>query len=689
MSYLVLARKWRPQTFDDITGQEHVTRTLTHAIEQDRVHHAFLFSGARGVGKTTAARVLARALQCENGPTPTPCGTCSACTEIASGHAMDVFEIDGASNRGIGEIRELREGVAYAPQRDRYKIYIIDEVHMLTTEAFNALLKTLEEPPPHVKFIFATTEPQKIPVTILSRCQRFDFKRIPNGIMTKRLREILDAEGVTMAEDALRLVSRESEGSMRDALSLLDRIISSIGKDAGFEEVAVALGVADRRWLAGLVHAAFAQDVPAALAIVQEVFEFGLDLEHFASDLVHYLRDVIVLKVAGTAGGLTDLADEEARQLRAMGEDRPVEDLERLFRIVTRAAERLTHASYPRLELEMAVIRMARLQPLQPIDRIIDRIASIERHLESGAPLPPPTSPGGGGGGQPISGPPTATVSAAAQSAPVQAAPAPAPATTPAPAPVTPQAAAPVVTQASAPAPAPAQVVAPAPVATQAPTPAPVLAAAPPAPAPVAAAAAPQHAPSAALSLAAVSVAPEPEPEPEPAPEPTVAEPALAAEIVDSPQPDVAPVPADMLPPANGPAPSAFDGDAWERFILAFRAEQPSLAGSLDHGEVLGYSAGRLRVGFPRGSFNLRLVRGKHVHVLTALRAHVGAIEILDFDETDEVADSPYQRRAARERAQHEAERTAIMNHPTVAQLVERFDGQLTEVEVHHDEGGA
>lgn len=661
MSYLVLARKWRPQTFDDITGQEHVTRTLTHAIEQDRVHHAFLFSGARGVGKTSAARVLARALQCEKGPTPTPCGTCSACTEIASGHAMDVFEIDGASNRGIGEIRELREGVAYAPQRDRYKIYIIDEVHMLTTEAFNALLKTLEEPPPHVKFIFATTEPQKIPVTILSRCQRFDFKRIPNDVMTQRLREILSAEGVAMNDDALRLVSRESEGSMRDALSLLDRIISSCGRDAGFEEVAAALGVADRRWLAGLVRAAFAQDVPAALSIVQEVFEFGLDLEHFASDLVHYLRDVIVLKVAGSAGGLTDLADEEARQLRAMGEDRPVEDLERLFRIVTRAAEHLTHASYPRLELEMAVIRMARLQPLQPIDRIIDRIASIERHLESGAPLPPPTGPSGGGQGSPDAAAAPAGPSAAAV-APVRAAPAaPGPAAVSAPAP------------ASVPAPPPAAVSTPAPVSVPV---APPLAA-------VAAAPAPKPSPATAGPAAAVAahaaVA-----------EPPVSEPASAREArpLPEPAPAVAAIPPDLLPPAAAPAPETFDGDAWEAFIVAFRAEQPSLAGSLDHGEVLSYSVGRLRIGFPRGSFNLRLVRGKHVHVLTALRSHVGAIELLDFDELDELVDSPYQRRVARDLARHETERMTIMNHPTVAQLLERFDGQLTEVEVHHEEGG-
>ena len=299
MSYLVLARKWRPQTFEAITGQEHVTRTLTQAIEQDRVHHAFLFSGARGVGKTTAARVLARALNCTQGSTPTPCGTCEACTEIASGSAIDVFEIDGASNRGIGEIRDLRDGVAYAPQRDRYKIYIIDEVHMLTTEAFNALLKTLEEPPSHVKFIFATTEPQRIPVTILSRCQRFDFKRIPVKVMTQRLSEILAEEGVSIDESALGLVCRESEGSMRDALSLLDRIISFCGESATYDQVAEVLGVADRAWLAKIVGATLSNDVKSALAVIEEIVTYGVDLRQFSGDLVHYLRDIVVLQVAG------------------------------------------------------------------------------------------------------------------------------------------------------------------------------------------------------------------------------------------------------------------------------------------------------------------------------------------------------------------------------------------------------
>src|SRR6476661_4802656 len=225
MSYLVLARKWRPQTFDDMTGQEHVVRTVANAIKMNRVAHAYLFFGPRGVGKTTAARLLAKALNCEQGPTASPCGTCRACTEIASGTSVDVAEIDGASNNGVENVREIRENAKYLPQRDRHKIYIIDEVHMLSGAAFNALLKTLEEPPGHVKFIFATTEPHKLPDTILSRCQRHDFRRIPADRMLERLKEICDAEGAKITDRSLALVVRQSEGGMRDALSILDQIL--------------------------------------------------------------------------------------------------------------------------------------------------------------------------------------------------------------------------------------------------------------------------------------------------------------------------------------------------------------------------------------------------------------------------------------------------------------------------------
>jgi len=255
MSYLVLARKWRPQTFDEIVGQEHIARTLSNALRSGKVAHAFLFTGLRGVGKTTAARILAKALNCEKGPTPTPCNACVNCQEITAGNAVDVLEIDGASNTGVDDVREIIENVRYQPAKSRFKIYIIDEVHMLSTSAFNALLKTLEEPPPHVKFIFATTDPHKVPHTIHSRCQRYDFKRIPLRLIADRLAHITRSEGVTISDRVLFLIAREGEGSMRDAQSLLDQVIAFAGKTVRDEDVGTALGLADRKVLYAVAEA--------------------------------------------------------------------------------------------------------------------------------------------------------------------------------------------------------------------------------------------------------------------------------------------------------------------------------------------------------------------------------------------------------------------------------------------------
>ncbi len=652
MSYLVLARKWRPQTFEAITGQEHVTRTLTQAIEQDRVHHAFLFCGARGVGKTTAARVLARALNCDNGPTPTPCGECKPCIEIAAGTAVDVFEIDGASNRGIGEIRELREGIAYAPQRDRYKLYIIDEVHMLTTEAFNALLKTLEEPPAHVKFIFATTEPQKIPVTILSRCQRFDFKRIPLGVMAGRLAEILAAEGVTMAEAALRLVARESEGSMRDALSLLDRIISFCGSEADFEQVASVLGVADRSWLRTMVDAALSHDAPAALAVVQDVFNYGIDLRQFASDLVHYLRDIIVLQVAGGQGGLTDLADEETNTLTQLGQRWQVEDLERLFQIAARVAERLSQAAFPRLEMEMAAIRLCRVKPLVPINGLIDRLGAIERALTSGAPLPPPSTPTPPGGGPgPGAGRDTAPRSGASGAHAATAAPAPAPA----------PAAPPVQAQAQAQPQPQAQL-------EPQPRPQPQIHSLTPAP---------------ALRLVPEPATPEPASEvaPAPAPEP---EPATATVAPAPPEPE--PEPAAEPRPLAGDAPATFDSAGWEAFVATMQAESPALGAVLMHAQVSAYDDAGLRISFASGGFNVRSAVERHAEILAALHVHVGAITGLVIEDAGTGGNSPFEKREQRKRAALDARREAIAHSAAVRLVVERFDGNLSRVELYEQE---
>ena len=389
MSYLVLARKWRPGDFDAIIGQEHVTRALRNAIRLDRVAHAFLFTGARGVGKTTAARVFAKALQCEQGPTETPCGTCSSCTEIPLGTCIDVFEIDGASNRGINEIRELRDGVGYAPQRDRYKIYIIDEVHMLTPEAFNALLKTLEEPPKHVKFVFATTEPQKIPVTILSRCQRYDFKRVPLLTIKAHLDDLLAREGVHLPEEGVRMVARESEGSVRDALSLLDRVISFAGPDADAKAVADCLGIADRRWLYSLLQGLLSDGgVAAALDVVADVHHYGYDMRAFTADVLQALRDLIVVKVCGKDARALELSDAEAKAFGALGERHSLAALQRMFQILLKAADDVAQSRHPRLVLEMAVVRCGASVDMQTVPEVLSRLEALERRLSTGESAP-------------------------------------------------------------------------------------------------------------------------------------------------------------------------------------------------------------------------------------------------------------------------------------------------------------
>ena len=389
MSYLVLARKWRPAVFEEIIGQEHVTRTLRNAIRMDRVAHAFLFTGARGVGKTTAARVLAKALQCEQGPTETPCGECASCSEITSGNTcVDVFEIDGASNRGINEIRELRDSVAYAPQRSRYKIYIIDEVHMLTQEAFNALLKTLEEPPSHVKFIFATTEPQKIPVTILSRCQRYDFKRVSIVEIREHLEALLTKEEVSIAPDGLRMIARESEGSVRDALSLLDRVISFVGAEADAKAVADCLGIADREWLMTLTRALVFGDASTALSVIADAHHYGYDLRAFTADLLATVRDVIVVHVCGGDSRATELSDVEIEAMRAVGEGASLAALQRIMQLLLAASDEVARSNHPRVVLEMTAIRACMAKDMQTIPELMDRLQQVTAELGEEPPAP-------------------------------------------------------------------------------------------------------------------------------------------------------------------------------------------------------------------------------------------------------------------------------------------------------------
>jgi len=383
MSYLVLARKWRPQTFDEIVGQAHVSDTLKNAIRSDRVAHAFLFTGVRGVGKTTAARILAKALNCTQGPSPTPCNACTNCEEITAGRAVDVLEIDGASNTGVDDVREIIENVRYQPAKSRFKIYIIDEVHMLSTSAFNALLKTLEEPPPHVKFIFATTDPHKVPHTIHSRCQRYDFKRIPFRLITDRLAEIARSEGVTVSDRALFLIAREGEGSMRDAQSLLDQVMAFAGKDIRDEDVARALGLADRKLLYAVAEALVDRNPRRAVELLNELHLYGYDLRRFARELLEHFRNLSVAQLLPEGDLLADLPDEERAEVGRQAAKVSREDLDRAFRLLVTTEGEVARVPYPKLVMEMALLKLATLTPVIAVEEILERMEELERRLGS------------------------------------------------------------------------------------------------------------------------------------------------------------------------------------------------------------------------------------------------------------------------------------------------------------------
>jgi DNA polymerase-3 subunit gamma/tau len=375
MSYTVLARKYRPQAFEEMTGQEHVVRTVENAIKLDRVAHAYLFAGPRGVGKTTAARLLARALNCEKGPTSTPCGTCRACIEIRDGISTDVQEIDGASNNGVENVREIRENAKYQPQRDRFKIYIIDEVHMLSGAAFNALLKTLEEPPGHVKFIFATTEAHKLPDTILSRCQRHNFRRISQASMLKRLKEIAGLEKVKVSDSALSMIVRQSEGGMRDALSLLDQVLSACGNEPKDEDVAEALGTIDRTLVHALAKALVMRDGATVMTHTEEVWNRGVDLRRLAEELAWWLRHLFVAKVTGAAP--EELADTDREVVVALARDADAAQLARLFDVVHSGVWEIARAPQPKLALEMTLLKALHLAPASSIPELISRVEKL------------------------------------------------------------------------------------------------------------------------------------------------------------------------------------------------------------------------------------------------------------------------------------------------------------------------
>ncbi len=382
MPYLVLARKWRPQVFGQVVGQKPITQTLQNAIAQKRVPHALLFTGARGVGKTSTARILAKALNCEAGPLTDPCNQCLSCREISAGTSMDVIEIDGASNRGIDEIRELRENVRYTPAKSRYKIYIIDEVHMLTREAFNALLKTLEEPPSHIIFIFATTEPHKIPATILSRCQRYDFKRIPLKNIVEHLKHITREENVQISPRGLFHIAREAGGSMRDAQSLLDQVISYAGREIKDEDLAEVLGLMDRKLLYDTLEAIANGESRRCLEVIDHLYQYGYEAEHFCRELLEAIRNLIVLKVTKHPEALMELAEEELGELQKLADRFPYEQLNTLFGLLLKGYEEIVQSSFPRILLEMTLIRMTTLPPMLPIDDLLKRLEGLENPRE-------------------------------------------------------------------------------------------------------------------------------------------------------------------------------------------------------------------------------------------------------------------------------------------------------------------
>ena len=376
MSYQVFARKYRPQTFDDLVGQNHVSQTLKNAVEQNRLAHAYLFVGPRGVGKTSTARILAKALNCVKGPTVTPCGVCDNCKEIAAGNSLDVIEIDGASNNSVEDVRELRDNVRYAPAKGRYKIYLIDEVHMLSSAAFNALLKTLEEPPPHVKFIFATTEPQKVLPTILSRCQRFDLHRIPAKLIAQHLQYIATQEKITLEPAAAHAIARGAEGGLRDAESMLDQLVAFCGDPISEGDVLKVFGFTSEQTVADLTDKILRSATAEAIDVVHEQSESGKDMMKLMSDLISYLRDLLIFKVKPEA--MADDANPELQ--KSLETESAAIETDRLLELIDQfaAAEgRMKWAPNKKLHFEVAVIKAIQTLNQVTLNEVIDNLSAL------------------------------------------------------------------------------------------------------------------------------------------------------------------------------------------------------------------------------------------------------------------------------------------------------------------------
>lgn len=658
MSYTVLARKYRPQTFADLAGQEHVTRTLGNALASGRVAHAFLFTGVRGVGKTTTARILAKALNCEKGPTIEPCGVCSPCKEITAGVDLDVQEMDGASNNSVEDVRRLQETIPFRPARDRSKIVIVDEVHMFSVGAFNAFLKTLEEPPPHVKFIFATTEAHKVPITIRSRCQRYDFRLIPQNVVAKRVREILAAENLEADEAAISIVSREAAGSMRDALTLLDQVVAfSAGKLIG-TEVAAGLGIADREVLFGAASAMLTGDGAKVFESTAQVAERGLDLLHFGRQLTELMRDLVVLRICGPETELVAMVEEERRRASALAQATEPLELQRAFHATSLLIDEIAKSQQPRIALEMGLVRIATRPPLRSITEVLGRIEGLggkggggggggNRPAPSGAP-----SGGGSGGGGGMGGARAASAS---------------PAT---PAIASPSSAGMIASPSSA-----------------------GTIASPSSAGSIDAYDENDDASSDAPAFDALPSTPAPqrEPEPEARPKaPMFKTPnfAPAAPLSAPPQPAEVRAPAAAAPRrATLPPTSAEAMARWETIVGALTETRPALGAVLQHAVPLEVSGTSIVIAFPRGSFYARQAdsaeaKGALADIAERVLGKRPPIEVTMRDEVDATSATLARIEEDRLKARHEATRKKALNHPIVVEALQLFDSGNKPVEV-------
>jgi len=382
MSYIVLSRKYRPKSFNEIVGQEHIVNTLANAIQSNRVAHAYLFAGPRGVGKTSMARILSKALNCQKGPTDAPCNKCSTCESIRNGNDIDVLEIDGASNRGIDEIRNIRQNVGYAPAISRYKIYIIDEVHMLTREAFNAILKTLEEPPGHVKFIFATTSPNRVPDTVQSRCQRFDFKNISVSDISNRLAQICKTENILVEDGALQTIAKYAMGGLRDSESILDQLTSFCREKITLRDIYDVLGVVSEGEITGLIDSFVDKNPELAVKIFHEITENGKDVDGFIDQLLSYIRDLLLVSICSKNSDLVETISRDVNLLQKQASRLAPDTLMYMIQLISETKSKVKDLLQQKILLEVVLIKLATMEDLKPINTVLNRIEDIKRSLE-------------------------------------------------------------------------------------------------------------------------------------------------------------------------------------------------------------------------------------------------------------------------------------------------------------------